>query len=69
MKEIHCRKCWQPVSRFSRCCDQCGQLDRLRFTKGVIEMSVYVAVGTAGIALAWFAVSLIVRGLVQPSIS
>jgi hypothetical protein len=64
MKDVHCRQCWQPISRLHCRCPQCGQVDRFRYGWGLAEVGVYLGVATAAIALAFWAIRIAVRGLV-----
>lgn len=57
MRKVHCRKCWQPIPLLTKRCDQCGEIDSLRFGKGLIEVFFYVALGAAAIGLTWWGVS------------
>jgi hypothetical protein len=56
VKEVHCRKCWQTLSPFNKRCAHCGELDRYRFGKGLVEMVSYTTIAAAGIGLAGWAV-------------
>lgn len=59
LRTTHCRKCWQPTSLLAKRCAQCGNVDLLRFGRGLLEVLAYVvAVGVAAVALAWWALSL-----------
>jgi hypothetical protein len=57
VKPVHCRRCWQPIPRLSKRCAQCGELDLLRFAKGVVEVLSYGAIAAAATGLAIWSVA------------
>ena len=51
MRRVHCRKCWQPNPLLTRRCVHCGDIDPIRFGKGLAELLIYIAGGAAAIGV------------------
>jgi len=44
MNQVHCRRCWQPMSSVARRCPRCGDVDKFRARRGIAKLLVFLVV-------------------------
>lgn len=59
MRRVHCRQCWQAKRLLSRRCVHCGDIDGVRFGRGLAEFLFYLTGGATAIVVVVWAASAI----------